>query len=224
METFWSKSFAKPRICYFLEFRAELFRLAVRKKSTGLSSCFLPLHGNNLKKIFSKSFCIFCGLFFGSFPVIGQEKLLSDCQNCIHCIYKIILKKKLFWQTNEIFHHFQTLSWKFPASFRVFRRGRWNCILGVQGNILTKNSFISNFFSFLDTEQVFWPILAKKVAELSKLDSQFQWRLSGASLLQNLQIVIFLNFERNYFKWLSEKSQRGFQAASYLSIGTFWRK
>ena len=397
METFWSKSFAKPRICYFLESRAELFRLAVRKKSTGLSSCFLPLHGNNLKKIFSKSFCIFCGLFFGSFPVIGQEKLLSDCQNCIHCIYKIILKKKLFWQTNEIFHHFQTLSWKFPASFRVFRRGRWNCILGVQGNILTKNSFISNFFfifghwasfltnsrkkssgvvktgfsvsmetfgwkffvkltncyvfeyraenfrlavrkksavlascflplhrntlkkkilkhfcilwtffrsfpvieqekfgrpvktaffvsirsfwkkklfwktieifhhfqtlswkfpasfgvsrwrcwncilrvqgnvltknsfisiffSSLDTEQIFWPILAKKVAELSKLDSPFQWRLSGASPLQNLEFVIFLNFERNYFGWLSEKSPRGFQAASYLSMGTIWRK
>ena len=104
METFGCKSFAKPINCCFLEFRAELFRLPVRKKSAGLSSCFLPLHGNNLKEIFSKSFCIFCGLFFGSFRVIGQEKLLSDCQNCIHCIYKIILKKELFWQTNENFH------------------------------------------------------------------------------------------------------------------------
>ena len=76
----------------------------------------------------------------------------------------------------------------------------------------------------MDTEQVFWPILAKKVAELSKLDSQFQWRVSGASLLQNLQIVILLNFGRKNFGWLSEKSQRGFQAAFYLSMGTTWRK
>ena len=75
----------------------------------------------------------------------------------------------------------------------------------------------------MDTERSFRPILAKKLAELSKLDSQFQWRLSGASLLQNLQIVIFLNFEQNDFGWLSEKIQRRFQAAFYLPMGTIWR-
>ena len=103
------------QIDLFLEFRAELFRLAVRKKSAGLSSCFLPLHGNNLTKNFSKSFCIFCGLFFGSFTVIGQEKFLSDCQNCIHCIYKIISKKKLFWQQMKIFINFR----QWAGSFRL---------------------------------------------------------------------------------------------------------
>ena len=61
----------------------------------------------------------------------------------------------------------------------------------------------------MDTERFFWPILAKKVAELSKLDSQFQWKLSGESFLQNLQIVLFLNIERKTFRWLSEKNQRG---------------
>ena len=67
METFGCKSFAKPTNCYFVEFRAEIVWLAVRKKSTALSSCFLPPHGNNLKKFFSKSFCIFCGLFSDHF-------------------------------------------------------------------------------------------------------------------------------------------------------------
>ena len=66
----------------------------------------------------------------------------------------------------------------------------------------------------MDTERIFWPILAEKVAELSKLDSQFQWRLLGASLLQNLQIVIFLNFERKYFGWLSKKVSGAFKLLS----------
>ena len=168
-----------------------------------------------------KSFCIIFGLFFGSFPVIEQEKFLPACQNCILCIYKIILKKKLFWKTIEIFHHFQTFGRKISASFRVFRRGCWSCILRVQNNILTKISFFPVFFSLLDTERFFWPILAKKLSELSKVNSQFQWKLSGESFLQNLQTVIFLNNERKGFGWLSETSQRGFQAAFYLSMGQF---
>ena len=171
-----------------------------------------------------KSFCIFFGLFFGSFPVIEQEKFLPACQNCILCIYKIILKKKLFWKTIEIFHHFQTFGRKISASFRVFRRGCWSCILRVQNNILTKISFFPVFFSLLDTERFFWPVLAKKLSELSKVNSQFQWKLSGESFLQNLQTVIFLNNERKGFGWLSETSQRGFQTAFYLSLGTFWKK
>ena len=131
--------------------------------------------------------------FFRSFPVIEQEKFGRPVKTAFFVSIKSFWKK-LFWKTIEFSHHYQTLSWKFPASFRVFRRGCWNCILRVQGNILTKNSFFSIFFSFLDTEQFFWPILAKKVTELSKLDSQFQWILSGASLLQNLQFV---------FSWIS---------------------
>ena len=52
----------------------------------------------------------------------------------------------------------------------------------------------SNFFFIFGHSEFFWPILAKKVAELSKLNSQFQWKLSGESFLQNLQIV---------FVWIS---------------------
>ena len=92
----------------------------------------------------------FLQLFWTFFQMISGNwagKVWPACQNCILRIYKIILKK-LFWKTNEIFHHFQTLSWKFPASFRVYRRGCWNWILRVQGNILAKDSFISTFFHF----------------------------------------------------------------------------
>ena len=91
-------------------------------------------------------------------------------------------------------------------------------------NILTKNSFISDFFFIFEHWVIFWSILAKKVAELSKLDSQFHWKLSGESFLQNLHTVLFLNIEWKTFGWLSEKNLRGFQAAFYLSMGTFWRK
>ena len=61
-------------------------------------------------------------------------------------------------------------------------------------------------------------------ASSSKLGSHFQSKLSGENLLENLQFVIFLNIERKKFKWLSKKSQRGFQAAFYLSMGTIRRK
>ena len=122
METFGCKSFAKPTNCYFLEFRAELFQMAFRKKSAGLSSCFLPLHGNFVKKKLLKSFCISCGPFFRSFPVIEQEKSGRPVKTAFFVSIKT-LWKKLFWKTIEIFHLFQTLSRKFSASFRVFRRG-----------------------------------------------------------------------------------------------------
>ena len=223
METFGCKSFAKPTNCLFLEFRAKIFRLVVRKKSARLSSCFLLFHGNFLRKIFLKSFCSFCGPFFRSFPVIEQEKFGRPVKTAFFVSIKSFWKK-LFQKTIENFHRFQTLSRRFSASLRVFRRGCWSCILRVQNNILTKNSFISNFFFFFGHWAIFWPILAKKVAELSKLYSQFQWKLSGEFFLQNLQIGIFLNIEWKNFGWLSEKSQRSFEAAFYLSRGTFWRK
>ena len=95
METFGCKSFAKPINCCFLEFRAELFRLPVRKKSAGLSRCFLPLHGNNLKEIFLKSFCIFCGTFFRSFPIIEQEKFGRPVKTAF------IVSTKSFWKKNS---------------------------------------------------------------------------------------------------------------------------
>ena len=171
-----------------------------------------------------EKFLLFLWTFFQIISGNWAGMVWPACQNCILRIYKIILKKKLFWKTIEIFHHFQTFGRKISASFRVFRRGCWSCILRVQNNILTKISFFPVFFSLLDTERFFWPILAKKLSELSKVNSQFQWKLSGESFLQNLQTVIFLNNERKGFGWLSEKSQRGFQPAFYLSIGTIWRK
>ena len=141
------KVFCKTDKLFFFEYRAEKFRLAVRKKSAGLSCCFLRLHGNFLKKIILKSFCSFSGHFFRWFPVIEQEKFGRPVKTAFFVSIKSFWKK-LFWKTNEIFHHFQTLSWKFPASFRVYRRGCWNWILRVQGNILAKDSFISTFFHF----------------------------------------------------------------------------
>ena len=71
------------------------------------------------------------------------------------------------------------------------------------------------FFSFLDTERFFWPNLAKKVAGLSKLDSRFQWKLSGESFLQNLQSVVFLNIEQKMFGWLSKKKSAGLSTSPW---------
>ena len=64
----------------------------------------------------------------------------------------------------------------------------------------------------------------KSSAFSSKLGSHFQRKLSGEKLLENLQLVIFLNIERKTFSWLTKKSQRGFQAAFYLSMGAIRRK
>ena len=100
-------------------------------------------------------------------------------------------EKKLCLRTNEIFYHFQTLSRKFSASFRVFRRGCWSCILRVQNNILTKNSFISIFFHFSTLSDFFDQFLQKKVAELSKLNSQFQWKLSGEFFCKSYKLLFF---------------------------------
>ena len=159
--------------------------------------------------------------FFGNTSGNWAARVWPVSQNCILRIYKIILRKKLFWKTNEIFHHSQTLSRKFSASCRVFRRGCWNSNLRVQGNILTQNGSPSKFFSILDAERFFWTILEKKVAELSKLDSQFQWKLTGENLLENLQSVNFWKSSGKSSAGCRKKNPRGFQAAFYLSIGTF---
>ena len=129
--------------------------------------------------------------------------------------------KKLCWRTNKIYYHFQTLSRKFSASFRVFRLGCWSCILRVQNNILTKNSFISNFFFIFRHWAIFLTNSCKKSSGSVKTGFSVSWKLPGENLLENLQIVKFLNIERKTFGWLSEKSQRCLQAAFYFSIGTF---
>ena len=116
------------------------------------------------------------------------------------------------------------MSRKFSASCQIFRRGYWNCILRVQKNILPKNSYISSFFFIFGHWAIFLTNARRKKAEMSKLVSEFQGKLSGESFLQNLQFFIFLNIEGKTFGWLSEKSQRGLQAAFYFSMGTIWRK
>ena len=115
------KVFCKTYKLFLFEYRAKNFRLAVRKKSAGLLCCFLRLHGDFLKKKFLKSFCIFCGPFFRSIPVIEQEKFGRPVKTAFIVSIKSIWKK-LFQKTNESFHHFQTLSRKFSASCRFFRR------------------------------------------------------------------------------------------------------
>ena len=119
-KTFGWKFFAKLTNCYFFEHRAGNFWLAVQNKSAGLSSCFVPLLGNFLNKIFLKSFCTFCGPCFRSFPVIEQEKLGRPVNTAFFLSIKSIWKKKLFWKTIDISRHFQTMSRKISASCRVF--------------------------------------------------------------------------------------------------------
>ena len=53
----------------------------------------------------------------------------------------------------------------------------------------------------------------KKLVELSKPNSQFQWKLSGEKPTENLQNVIFWISSGNISASCREKSQRGFQAA-----------
>ena len=91
-------------------------------------------------------------------------------------------------------------------------------------NFLTKTLLFLIFFSFLDTERFFWPNLAKKVAGLSNVDSRFQWKPSGESFLQNLQIVIFLNIEQKKFSWLSKKVSGSFKLLSTSPLEHFDEK
>ena len=211
------------QIVIFLNFERNYFGWLSEKSRQGFQAAFYLSIGTICRKFFRK---VFASLwtFFRIISSNWAGKVWPACQNCILRIYRIILKKKTVLENNWNFSLFSDIEQELFGFFSSFLTWMLELHSRCPKNILTKNSFFSNFFSLLDTERFFWPILAKKLAELSKLNSQFQWRLSGASLLQNLQIVIFLNFERNYFGWLSEKSQRGFQAALYLSIGTIWRK
>ena len=124
----------------------------------------------------------------------------------------------------KVFINFETVSRKFSASCQVFPWGCWNCILRVQRNISTKNSFISEFLSFLDTEQYFWPILEKKVAELSKMDSQFQWKLSSESFLPKLQIVVFFEYRAEKVRLAAEKNSAGLSNCFLLLHRNIFKK
>ena len=120
METFGCTSFAKPTECYFLEYRAEIFRLAVPKKSAGLSSCFLHLHGNFMNKIFLKSFCSFCGPFFRTFPVIEQEKFGRPVKTAFIVSIKSFWRKNCFGKQMKIFINFRQWAGNFRLLVEFF--------------------------------------------------------------------------------------------------------
>ena len=86
-----------------------------------------------------------------------------------------------------------------------------NCILRVQGEILTKTVLFQSLFIF-GHWAIFLTNSRKKVAELSKLDSQFQWKLSGENVLETLKIVYFWissgKFSAGCPKKVSRPSQR----------------
>ena len=114
-ETFGWKCFGELTNCYFFEYRAEKVRLAVRKKSAGLSSCFLPLHGNILKKFFLESFCNFCGLFFGIFPVNEQGKFDRPVKTAFFVSIKTFWRKNCFGKQMKSFIIF----WQWAGIFRL---------------------------------------------------------------------------------------------------------
>ena len=177
-----------------------------------------------LKNFLLKSFCFFCGLFFRSFPVIEQEWFGRPVKTAFFVSTKSFWKKNCFGKQLKFFIIFRHSAGRFRLLFEFFDGDVGAAFYVSKITFYRRLVFFQFFFSLLDTERFFWPILAKKLSELSKVNSQFQWKLSGESFLQNLQTVIFLNNERKGFGWLSETSQRGFQTAFYLSLGTFWKK
>ena len=107
------------KVLFFLNIERKTFGWLSERRSAGFQADFYLSMGTNWKKINLKSFCIFCGVF----RVISGNwagKVWPACQNCILCIYKIILKKKLFWKTNENFYPFQTLSRSFQHLLYFF--------------------------------------------------------------------------------------------------------
>ena len=107
----------------------------------------------------------------------------------------------------KLFIIFRQWAGSFPLLVKFFDGNVGTAFYVSKITFFTKNSFISKFFfSFLDTERFFWPILAKKVTELSKLDSQFQWNLSGESFWQNLKVLIFWIWSEKFRLAVRKKS------------------
>ena len=116
------------------------------------------------------------------------------------------------------------MSRKFPASFRVFRRGCWNWILRVQGNTLAKKSFISIFFFIFGHWAFFLTNSRKKSSGVVKTGFSVSMETFGCKSFAKPTNCYFLEFRPEIFRLAVQKSQRGFQAAFYLSMGTISRK
>ena len=116
------------------------------------------------------------------------------------------------------------MSRKFPASFRVFRRGCWNCILRVQGNILAKNSFISIFFFIFGHWAIFLTNSRKKSSGVVQTGFSVLMETFGWKFFAKLTSCFCLNIERKIFGWLSEKIRGAFMLLSTSPWGLFEEK
>ena len=156
METFGRKSFRKLTKCYFLNIERKKFGWLSRKKSAGLSSCFLILHRNILQKKFLKSFCIFAD-FFRINCGNWAGKVWLACQNFIPRIYiNVFWKKKCFGKQLKFFIIFRHWADVFGL-LSIFWRVCWNYILRVHRNTLGKKMFFKkySFPIFLDKKRIF---------------------------------------------------------------------
>ena len=161
----------------------------------------------------------FLHLLWTFFQIISGNwagKVWPACQNCILRIYRILLKKKLFRKTIEVFHHFQTLSRNFSASFRVFWRGCWSCILRVQNNNLTKNSFFSKFFFIFGHTDFFFNSRRKSrpVVKTGFSDSKetFGWKFFA-----KLTNCYFFEHRAENF-WLAVRNKSAWLSSCFLPL------
>ena len=200
METFGWKSFRKLTKCYFLNIERKKFGWLSRKKSAGLSSCFLILHRNILHKSFLKSFCIFAD-FFRINCGNWAGKIWPACQNFILRIYRnVFWKKNCFGKQMKFFIIFRHWAEVFgPCLF--FWRVCWNCILRVHRNTLGKkmSSETNTFPFFMDKNWFFFKTLSgKSSAGLSKM------KFAGPK--KNFATIFFENFFFQSFSDIDRKS------------------
>ena len=215
METFGWKFFAKLTSCFCLNIERKTFGWLSEKSPRGFYAAFYVSMGTLWRKYFWKVLHLLW-TFFQINSGNWAGKVWPACQNCIHRIYEIILKKKLFWKTNEILHHFQTLSRKFSASIPVFRRGCWNCNLRVQGNILTKNSFISIFFQFW-TLSNFFDQFSQKTSRAVKTGFSVSMETFGCKSFAKPTHCYFLEFRAEIFR-LAVRKKSAWLSSCFLPL------
>ena len=203
------------KLFFFLNFERKYFGWLSEKSQRGFQAAFYLSLRTFWRNFFWK-FLHFCGLFFRSFPVIEREKFARPVKTAFFVSIKSFWKK-LFWKTIEFSHHYQTLSWKFPASFRVFRRGCWNCILGVQGNILTKNSFISKFFFNFGHWASFLTNSPKKSSGVVKTGFSVSMETFGWKFFVKLTNFYFFEYRAENFR-LAVRKKSAVLASCFLPL------
>ena len=146
------------------------------------------------------------------------------CWNCILRVHRNTLQETKDFSKHTLFQYF----WRTNETFSK------SCLNGFvkNKNCRFERVFLAHFFKVILL--IFfgpWPkvsrgFVRKNSASLSKLDSQFQKKLSGEFFFSANFIICYfrLKIEQKFFGYLSVKVPRGFQAAFYLSMGTIWRK